>query len=56
MEEGPLGPVRVNFDPALVSLLRETRYFQLMAAELPSGIPATALKVHSIADLTLLFQ
>ncbi len=36
--------LRVNFDPALVRLLRETRYF-LLLPDLPIEIPANALKV-----------
>ena len=33
----------VNFDPALIALLREVRYFTLLP-DLPSPIPAPALK------------
>lgn len=38
------GVLRVNFDPALVRLLREVRYF-LLLPDLPIEIPANALKV-----------
>ena len=37
--------LRVNFDAALVRLLREVRYF-LLLPELPIEIPANALKVR----------
>ena len=39
------GVLRVNFDPALVRLLREVRYF-LLLPDLPIEIPANALKVR----------
>ena len=46
MSQDPQGNVlRVNFDPALVRLLRETRYF-LLLPDLPIEIPANALKVR----------
>ncbi|KAL0038617.1 hypothetical protein WJX79_000048 [Trebouxia sp. C0005] len=46
MSQDPQGNVlRVNFDPALVRLLRETRYF-LLLPELPIEIPANALKIY----------
>jgi len=45
ISQDPQGNVlRVNFDPALVRLLRETRYF-LLLPDLPIEIPANALKV-----------
>ena len=44
-EGGPLGKIQVNFDPGLVAMLRETRYFQLVTGGLPSTIPDLALKV-----------
>ena len=47
LEEGALGHVYVNFDANLVSMLRETRYFQLMADQLPTGIPDMAIKVET---------
>ncbi|KAK9843805.1 hypothetical protein WJX81_007069 [Elliptochloris bilobata] len=37
----------VNFDPALIALLREVRYFMLLR-DLPSPIPAPALKARPI--------
>ena len=47
MSQDPQGTVlRVNFDAALVRLLREVRYF-LLLPELPIEIPANALKVCS---------
>ena len=47
MSQDPQGNVlRVNFDPALVRLLREVRYF-LLLPDLPIEIPANALKVNS---------
>lgn len=36
--------LRVNFDPALVRLLREVRYF-LLLSNLPMAVPDNALKV-----------
>ncbi|DBB00313.1 TPA: Dynein beta chain, flagellar outer arm [Trebouxia sp. C0004] len=46
MSQDPQGNVlRVNFDPALVRLLRETRYF-LLLPDLPIEIPANALKIY----------
>ena len=46
------GVLRVNFDPALVRLLREVRYF-LLLPDLPIEIPANALKVNvnSVKDV-----
>lgn len=47
MSQDPQGTVlRVNFDAALVRLLREVRYF-LLLPDLPIEIPANALKVRS---------
>jgi hypothetical protein len=37
----------VNFDPALVRLLRETKYFLLLKIE----VPETATKIFEHADL-----
>lgn len=46
MSQDPQGTVlRVNFDAALVRLLREVRYF-LLLPDLPIEIPANALKVR----------
>lgn len=46
MSQDPQGTVlRVNFDAALVRLLREVRYF-LLLPDLPIEIPANALKVN----------
>lgn len=48
MSQDPQGTVlRVNFDAALVRLLREVRYF-LLLPDLPIEIPANALKVRLI--------
>ena len=48
MSQDPQGTVlRVNFDPALVRLLREVRYF-LLLPDLPIEIPANALKVRQL--------
>lgn len=45
ISQDPQGTVlRVNFDAALVRLLREVRYF-LLLPDLPIEIPANALKV-----------
>ncbi|CAD7941439.1 unnamed protein product [Amoebophrya sp. A120] len=41
------GLLKVNFDPALVRLLRETRYFLLFGLE----VPDTALNIFSRADV-----
>ena len=48
------GVLRVNFDPALVRLLREVRYF-LLLPDLPIEIPANALKVsyHAVTSCAL---
>lgn len=43
-QDSQTGVLRVNFDPALVRLLREVRYF-LLLPDLPIEIPANALKV-----------
>ena len=37
------GLLKVNFDPALVRLLRETRYFDLLAKD----VPESALNIYS---------
>lgn len=42
--------IRVNFDPGLVAMLRETRYFQLVVAELPGNLPDIAIKVRPSLD------
>ena len=42
--DGPLDEIRVNFDPGLVAMLRETRYFQLVVAQLPGSLPDLAMK------------
>ena len=42
------GALCVNFDDVLVSILRETRYFKLMASELPMPIPPLALKARLV--------
>lgn len=39
-----LPQLEVNFDPALVCMLREVRYF-LLLRDIPVDIPAAALKV-----------
>ena len=44
MSQDSQGVLRVNFDAALVRLLREVRYF-LLLPDLPIEIPANALKV-----------
>lgn len=44
------GVLRVNFDPALVRLLREVRYF-LLLPDLPIDIPANATKVSRAQSL-----
>ena len=44
MSQDSQGVLRVNFDAALVRLLREVRYF-LLLPDLPVQIPANALKV-----------
>lgn len=52
MSQDPEGTVlRVNFDAALVRLLREVRYF-LLLPDLPIEIPANALKVRITLLLT----
>ena len=62
MEGGALGKIEVNFDPGLVAMLRETRYFQLATGDLPSAIPDLALQVgvldqaRSIQPCLLMFQ
>ena len=43
-EEGGQRLLRVNFDPALVRVLREVHYF-LLLPDLPQQVPAPALKV-----------
>ena len=44
----------VNFDPALIALLREVRYFMLLP-DLPSPIPAPAIKARpASADVAAL--
>ena len=42
--------LRVNFDPALVRLLREVRYF-LLLSNLPMAVPDNALKVKCCLSL-----
>ena len=49
---GPLDEIQVNFDPGLVAMLRETRYFRLVAAELPGGLPDLATKVGMAQQCT----
>ena len=39
--------ISVNFDPALVLLLREVRYFLLYVAD-AAPVPSSALKVSSL--------
>ncbi|TYZ60954.1 hypothetical protein PybrP1_011234 [[Pythium] brassicae (nom. inval.)] len=43
----PLGVLFVNFDPALVQLLREVKYFQLLGLE----IPEDALAIYKKAEV-----
>ena len=50
MEAG-LPHLTVNFDPALVCMLREVRYF-LQQPNLPLEIPAAALRVTAITCLS----
>eukprot|EP00891_Asterochloris_glomerata_P002883 jgi/Astpho2/2883/Aster-01037 len=42
--------LRVNFDPALVRLLREVRYF-LLLSNLPMAVPDNALKIYERVDM-----
>ncbi|KAK9808985.1 hypothetical protein WJX72_007373 [[Myrmecia] bisecta] len=42
--------LHVNFDPGLVRLLREVRYF-LLLPNLPVDIPASALKIYERAEM-----
>lgn len=53
---GHLDKIMVNFDAGLVAMLRETRYFQLVATQLPSSLPELATKVRMIIDTSCSFE